>query len=329
MNSTYLHPVLRQLRDQQVRFAPRDKKIEQVNRAERLLAELEPARTYTYEYLCYRITDYRPTSFPNLKLTGEASRPRSAAVRRGSVGRRRRAGRRGRRGSADRRRVGQDVQGLDQDDFALAPAGAGQPPVRVRRPQAGRLLAELGRTVRRRKHRARAPRHRISASCREEERDEIIARARRLAAAGGCPAEVARRIAKKMSRSVETIRYTLKQFDQEHPDLAIFPTSTGPLSDDAKQKIYQQYRRDVLGRRRWPSAIAARRPASIGSSTRCGPRRIMELPLDYMPNPYFGREGAEKTIFGPMPGSDQPAPRKPGCPPACRRIWPACTKCRC
>ena len=30
-----------------------------------------PARTYTYEYLCYRITDYRPESFPNLKVSGE------------------------------------------------------------------------------------------------------------------------------------------------------------------------------------------------------------------------------------------------------------------
>ena len=60
MHTDYLNPALRQLRDQQVRFAPREKKIEQVNRAEKLLAELEPARTYTYEYLCYRITDYPP-----------------------------------------------------------------------------------------------------------------------------------------------------------------------------------------------------------------------------------------------------------------------------
>ena len=71
MHTDYQNPVLRQLRDQQVRFAPREKKIEQVNRAERLLAELDPKRTYTYEYLCYRITDYRPESFPDFKLSGE------------------------------------------------------------------------------------------------------------------------------------------------------------------------------------------------------------------------------------------------------------------
>lgn len=73
MHTDYLNPILRQLRDQQVRFAPREKKIEQVNRAEKLLAELDEQRTYTYEYLCYRITDYRPESFPNLKLSGETA----------------------------------------------------------------------------------------------------------------------------------------------------------------------------------------------------------------------------------------------------------------
>lgn len=73
MHTDYLNPILRQLRDQQVRFAPRDRKLEQVDRAEKLLAELDPNRTYTYEYLCYRITDYRPESFPNLKLPGEAA----------------------------------------------------------------------------------------------------------------------------------------------------------------------------------------------------------------------------------------------------------------
>ena len=36
-------------------------------------------------------------------------------------------------------------------------------------------------------------------------------------------------------------------------------------------------------------------------------KRILELPLDYMSNPYFGREGVEKTILGPMPEPDEPA----------------------
>ena len=45
-----------------------------MTQAERLLAELDPARTYPYEYICYRVTNFRPESYPDLKLTGrEAS----------------------------------------------------------------------------------------------------------------------------------------------------------------------------------------------------------------------------------------------------------------
>lgn len=44
MHANYTNPVLRQLRDQQVRFAPRDQQLEQANRAEKLLAEIDPVR---------------------------------------------------------------------------------------------------------------------------------------------------------------------------------------------------------------------------------------------------------------------------------------------
>ena len=74
MHTDYMNPALRQLRDQQVRFAPRDKKLEQVNQAEKLLEELDPVRTYTYDYLCYRVTNYRPEAYPNLKLSGREAR---------------------------------------------------------------------------------------------------------------------------------------------------------------------------------------------------------------------------------------------------------------
>jgi RNA polymerase primary sigma factor/RNA polymerase sigma factor len=71
MHTEYQNPTLRQLRDQQVKYAPRDKKLAQVERAERLLSELAPDRTYTYEYLCYRITDFRPEASTTQKMTGD------------------------------------------------------------------------------------------------------------------------------------------------------------------------------------------------------------------------------------------------------------------
>ncbi|HTN74023.1 MAG TPA: RNA polymerase subunit sigma-70, partial [Pirellulaceae bacterium] len=71
MHSDYRVPVLRQLRDQQVRFAPRDKKVDQANRAERLINELDPKRDYPYEYLFFRITDFRPETAPHTLIEGE------------------------------------------------------------------------------------------------------------------------------------------------------------------------------------------------------------------------------------------------------------------
>ena len=70
MHKDYAISAIRELRDQQVRFAPREKKLEQVSQAERLLAELDPKRTYTYEYLCYRITHYRPEAYRDVRFSG-------------------------------------------------------------------------------------------------------------------------------------------------------------------------------------------------------------------------------------------------------------------
>ena len=158
MHTDYLNPAIRQLRDQQVRFAPREKKIEQVAQAERLLGELDPTRTYPYEYLCYRITNLPARVVSRSEAHRPGGQPRSAAVRRGRVGCGRRAGRGGGRAGVDGRGVGQAVQRLDEDHFPLAAPGAGQPAVRHRRPQAGRLLAEFGGALRGAEPGAGAPR---------------------------------------------------------------------------------------------------------------------------------------------------------------------------
>src|SRR5690606_13335874 len=60
MHEHYRDSKLKELRDQLVRFAPKAQKVEQAARAEQLIGELEPDRSYAYDYLCYRITNYRP-----------------------------------------------------------------------------------------------------------------------------------------------------------------------------------------------------------------------------------------------------------------------------
>jgi len=315
MHRDYCNPAIRQLRDQQVRFAPREKKVEQAHLAEKLLGELDRSRTYTYEYLCYRITNYRPEDYPDLKLTGrEASHDLRLFVEDVSD-------------SAD---VPADAAGervLTVDELSKQFQVSSKTISRWRRrglvsrrfvidgrKRVGFLQSSVDRFVQRNVERVR--RGSRFSQLTNEERQEIIARARRMAQAGGCPADITKRLARRTGRSVETIRYTLKQFDRENPDLAIFPDANGPLGEEIRRKIFQQFRRgesaEALAKRFCRTKTSVYR---IIAEMRA--QRIMELPLDYIPNEQFSRASAagklEKEILGPTPPSDQPA-RKPRLP---------------
>ena len=308
MHSDYLNPAIRELRDQQVRFAPREKKLEQVDLAETLLTELDPARTYTYEYLCFRITKYRPESHPDVKMDGaEASHDLRLFVEDLSD-------------SADvpAEAAGEPVLTVDElsREFQVSTKTISrwrrQGLVSRRfvfdgRKRVGFLQSSVDRFVERNGERVRRGARFSQLS--DEERRTIVKRARRLAQAGGCPADVTKRLARATGRSVETIRYTLKQFDRDHPDLAIFPDSSGPLREETKRKIYQQFRRgeaaEALAKKFCRTKTSIYR---IVAEMRA--RRIMELPLDYIPNEQFERirpGPEEREILGPPPPNELPA----------------------
>ena len=142
----------------------------------------------------------------------------------------------------------------------------------------------------------------------DEEHDKIISWARRLALAGACPADVHRRIAARLDRSVETIRYTLKRHDQDHPETAVFPAVDGRLRPETCSRIYQQHLRgeDV-------ESIARRYHRSKASIYRVilaqRAEQVRQLPLDYIPNALFARASAEKVVNQPYPGSEDAAKR--------------------
>lgn len=298
-DTDYRNPGLRQLRDQQVRFAPREKKLDQANRAESLLAELDPSRTYSYEYLCYRITDFRPEQYPDLKLTGDEARH-------------------------DLRLFVEDVT-----DAADLPAeAAGEKVLTVNdlsrlfkvstktisrwreqglvsrrfmfdgHKRVGFLQSSVDRFVSRNEDRVHRGTRFSQVS--DEERNQIIDRARRLVAAGGCLAEVTRRVAEHVGRSVETVRYIVKAFDKQHPEMAVFGAGAGPLSEATRKKIYQQFRRgesmEVLAKRYYRTRASIQR---LINEVRA--MRIMELPLDLIPSPIFERPQAETICLGKMP----------------------------
>lgn len=74
MHQDYRDRLIDELRDQQTRFAPRAKQLQQAAQAELLLSELEPTRDYVYDFLCYRITGYRPDAATRHVIKGVDAR---------------------------------------------------------------------------------------------------------------------------------------------------------------------------------------------------------------------------------------------------------------
>jgi RNA polymerase primary sigma factor/RNA polymerase sigma factor len=112
-----------------------------------------------------------------------------------------------------------------------------------------------------------------------------------------------------MNRSAETIRYTIREFDAEHPDLAVFPNRLSPLREDQKERLFQQYRRGMT-----VEALAKKYRRTRGSVYRIvnemRARMILQLPTDYIYNVDFDRPGADQRILGRRPVREETARRK-------------------
>lgn len=316
MQREYQSPELRELRDQQIRFAPRTKKLQQVEAAERLIAEVDGEKTYPYEYVCFRVTGYRPTQAANAKIIGNDLRHDLRLFVEDLSD------------SADMAADNIGEQVLTVEELAKQFNVSTKTISRWRelglvsrrlvfdgRKRVGFLRSSVDRFVKTNQERvARGARF---SQLTDEQRQEIIDRARRLASAGGGQSEVSRRLAKRAGRSVETIRSTIRQFDKQHPELAIFPDLNGPLTEAQKTRIYQSFKRgatvDKLIKQFGRTKTTIYR---VINEVRAA--RIMELPLDFINNPRFSRKGAENACLGPMPESDTPtkkARRPSGLPP--------------
>lgn len=316
MGKAYSHPAMKQLKDQQARYAPKERRLEQLEKAERLLGEIDQSKVYPYDYLCFRITGYRPEGWSALTLEGgevlrdlrlfvedlsatirlpveqatepvltvdEVSRKFNVSTR--TVNRWRR------RGLVARRFV---IDG---------------------RAQVGFLESSIERFVA--ENRGQVERSSKFRQMTDAEKDEIIRRARRMAQFRSGEVgltEVARRIAKKMARSTEAVRLALKSYDQANPDRAIFGRPGATLDDEAKAQIYFRHRMGVSAEN---LAAQYRRTRSsiyrIINEVRA--KRMLETKLEYIGNDSFENRAAVAEIMAPMPApADGKAPRRPKAP---------------
>ncbi len=142
------------------------------------------------------------------------------------------------------------------------------------------------------------------------QRREIIELARRFAAEGDEPGRVIRRVAELVQRSVETVRYTIRDYNASHPEEAVFMDSQ-TISAERNQNILQEHQRGATF-----EELSARYGSSVSRIRRIVQQkryeRIARLPLEYMPNPDFATaDEAEVLADPPAPEREPRKARKP------------------
>jgi RNA polymerase primary sigma factor len=313
--TAFKNPALKQLTDQQVRFAPPARRVEQLARAERLLAELDPSKQYPYPFVCWRITDYRPNTHTDLLLLGEDLSHDLRLMIQAMAGKIETLAERieAKAEPVPVERAPEPIFTLDEISKKLNVSTktirrwrkfglVGQPVVCNGKRQVGFVQSVVDRFLA--THSERVARGSRFSQMTETERGDILRRARRLSrVCGGTLTEVSRRIARRLGRSVETIRYTIKNFDRQHPEQALFPNLTGPLDAATKQTIYSSYRRginvDTLAKR-----FSRTRTSMYRVINEVRAQRLLEQPLDYIPHPSFDDPAMEAVILAPMPDAD-------------------------
>src|SRR5262249_551636 len=197
---------LKQLTDQQVRFTPPARRAEQLARAEKLLTEIEFQRQYPYPFVCFRITEYRPDSPGDLLIDGR-DLAHDLCLFNGALGRKTPAAPAG--GMAEPVLSMAEVSKKFNVSTKTITRWRQQGLVGGRRfmldgkAQVGFVKSVVDRFLA--AHTERVERGSRFSQLSDEEREEILRRAKRLArVGGGTLTEVSRRIARRLGRSPET-----------------------------------------------------------------------------------------------------------------------------
>jgi RNA polymerase sigma factor (sigma-70 family) len=299
--TSFKYEALKELTAQQVRFAPPARRLEQLARTERLLVELDPGRQYPYQFICYRITDFRPDAYADLVINGRdlhhdlglfiselATSMPAVPVE----------------------TMTEPVLTLEEFSRKLKVTPKtisrwrkrgliGLPVLYNGRKQVGFLPSLVDPFLT--SNQGRMERSGRFSQLTSQEKDEILRRARRLARLTGASfTEISRRIARRLGRSGEAVRYTIKNFDREHPEQALFPALTGPFDPTTKQIIYSSFRRgmsvDTLAKR-----FQRTRSSVYRVLNEMRTQHLLEQPLDYIHNPVFDDPAMADVIMSPMP----------------------------
>jgi RNA polymerase sigma factor (sigma-70 family) len=303
----FKNTALRELAEQQTRFAPPARRQAQVAAAQKLLAEIEPEKGYPYQYVCFRVTEYRPDVHPDLVIPGDVLRhDLELFIRR--VER-----------SVPPLPIEQTIEPLltleeVSQRFNVSTKtisrwrvkGLSARRVKVNgRSQLGFSRVAVEKFVA--EHRDLVEKGSRFSHLSDMEKDDILRLARELRDKGETLTEVSKTIAVQMKRSPEAIRYTIKNFDRGHPESALFAAG-GTLTPEAKEQIViamtskrnDQLTGDTV------DTIAKRfgrtRTSMYRVVNEVRAKELVRTPVDYIFNAEFEDPTKELVILGDMPG---------------------------
>lgn len=302
--SDFKTQALRELTDQQVRFAPAARRSEQLAKAEKLLADTDPKRSYPYQFVCFRLTDFRSDAHPDLLIPGADLKHDLALFIR----------------KVERSLPPLPIE-LAAETMLTLDEVSRQFNVSTKTVSRWRLLGLTARRVLRdgRKqlgfpksaveafaaaHQAQVSRGSRFSHLSDTEKDRIVLTARQMATAGDSLTEASRKIAQQLGRSAEAVRYTIKNFDRSHPDHAVYPDRTGPLDAAAKQVIFTAYQEGK------PVDLIAKRFGRTRSSmyrviNEVRAEHLIRQPVDYIHNAEFDDPARQAEIVGPLPDAEE------------------------
>jgi len=310
--SSFKCQALKELTEQQTRYAPPARRLEQVARADKLLGEVEQSKQYPYQYVCFRVTDYRSEAFPDLLIPGhELRHDLGLFIRRveRSVP------------AAPIEQVVEPVLTLDQlsKQFRVSTKTISRWRVRglsARRVKVnGRSQLGFPRSVVEKfiaEHGDLVEKGARFSHLSDAEKEDILKLAREMRSSGASLTDVSKRIAHQLGRSPEAVRYTLKNFDREHPSHALFPAVGGPLTASAKEEIYLAKKQmDLDKKNAKPTGDTVNALATRFGRTRSSMYRVInevrakeliQQPIDYIYNPDFDDEAKGPAMLAEMPG---------------------------
>jgi RNA polymerase sigma factor (sigma-70 family) len=230
----------------QMEFTPQDTRAAQIDAAENLLHEIDPAKAYPPDFVVFKITGYHPKDVEQDLLTGLAlQHDLGLLVERVSD-------------SLDVRTTALSQPVLTIDDvmekFSVTSKTVqrwrrkGLPARRFLFPDGKRRVGFFLSSVERffSTHRDQVERGANFSQVDDSEREEILRRAKRLALyCHCCVHEITRRIGRRMNRSPLTVLHTIKKHDADHPADAIFSKAAEPVADEDRGRIVRAFRRGV------------------------------------------------------------------------------------